>query len=515
MRKQLHTTLLLLIVAISFAAAQSDRQNLIQLENAKPGTRDWLLTRTRVNPESLWRCRWIEGYCSQMSVQAGETLKIMVSTNPVSEFSLEIFRTGYYGGRGGRLMKSYESLQGRIQPEPAIGENRLRECHWEPSVELEIPDDWLSGVYLGKLTEKQTGVQSYVIFVVRDDRPCDLLYQTNELAWHGYNSWPDDRWSVYHNDENEYGGPNGRKKWTVGADGGSVSFDRPYASFCEPHNSNNPAAQGSGEFLLWEFPLSYWLEQHGYDVSYIANIDTHRDGKGLLRSKGFLAQGHDTYYSREMYANLMAARDAGVNTAFLSAGSMTHRVPLTPSTGGQPHRTMRTDGHFLDPELAQRYYETFPRGFKSPAGPDAKLLMGGHMAGIAHGDWTCINPDHWLFKGTGMKAGESIEDFVGWHYNGYPAIDLPGFQTLAKGRVVAKGKEMEIPYVATIYNGPKGNLVFNAATVWWNQGLSVPPGHVQPPAYGKDRAPEPRVQRMTENLLKRFLSSKKTIPDVQ
>ncbi len=38
MRKQLHTTLLLLFVAISFAAAQSDRQNLIQLENAKPGS---------------------------------------------------------------------------------------------------------------------------------------------------------------------------------------------------------------------------------------------------------------------------------------------------------------------------------------------------------------------------------------------------------------------------------------------------------------------------------------------
>jgi len=38
MRKQLHTTLLLLFVAISFSAAQSDRQNLIQLENAKPGS---------------------------------------------------------------------------------------------------------------------------------------------------------------------------------------------------------------------------------------------------------------------------------------------------------------------------------------------------------------------------------------------------------------------------------------------------------------------------------------------
>ena len=42
-------------------------------------------------------------------------------------------------------------------------------------MEFEIPKDWLSGVYLGKLTEETSGM-SYVIFIVRDDRPCDLLF---------------------------------------------------------------------------------------------------------------------------------------------------------------------------------------------------------------------------------------------------------------------------------------------------------------------------------------------------
>ena len=67
----------------------------------------------------------------------------------------------------------YDSLPDKTQPDPPIGENRLRECQWEPSVELKIPDDWLSGVYLGKLTAKKEGLQSYVIFIVRDDRPCE------------------------------------------------------------------------------------------------------------------------------------------------------------------------------------------------------------------------------------------------------------------------------------------------------------------------------------------------------
>ena len=77
-------------------------------------------------------------------MRAGDTLKVMVSANPVSEFDLEIFRTGYYGGTGARSMKKFTSLQGKTQPDAEIGENRQRECTWEPSVEFEIPKDWVS-----------------------------------------------------------------------------------------------------------------------------------------------------------------------------------------------------------------------------------------------------------------------------------------------------------------------------------------------------------------------------------
>ena len=56
---------------------------------------------TRVRPDKDgFRSPWIEGYCSKQSVQAGETIDIMVSTDPPRRFSIEIFRMGYYGGRG-------------------------------------------------------------------------------------------------------------------------------------------------------------------------------------------------------------------------------------------------------------------------------------------------------------------------------------------------------------------------------------------------------------------------------
>ena len=80
-----------------------------------------------------------------------------------------------------------------------------------------------------------------------------------------------------------------------------------------------PLSQGSGEFLLWAFPLAFWMEKAGYDVSYVSNVDTHADSRGLLRTKGWLSVGHDEYWSLEMYKNVKAAIAAGVNVAFLSA----------------------------------------------------------------------------------------------------------------------------------------------------------------------------------------------------
>ena len=147
----------------------------IARENSLPGTRDWLLSNTRIDPKTRYRCPWIEGYCSHTSLRAGDTLQFFVSTNPVSEFTLDISRLGYYGGAGGRLMKRIGPLEGERQADPEVGGKRLRDCQWQASAELEIPGNWVSGVYIGKLTAEQENIQSYTIFIVRDDREADLL----------------------------------------------------------------------------------------------------------------------------------------------------------------------------------------------------------------------------------------------------------------------------------------------------------------------------------------------------
>ena len=67
--------------------SKSPKRDLIRQENAKPGTRDWLLTKTRTVPGKInsillnGRSQVIEGYCSANSVRAREKLQIMVSAN--------------------------------------------------------------------------------------------------------------------------------------------------------------------------------------------------------------------------------------------------------------------------------------------------------------------------------------------------------------------------------------------------------------------------------------------------
>ena len=84
-------------------------------------------------------------------------------------------------------------------------------------------------------------------------------------------------------------------------------------------------------------------------------------------------------------------------------------------------------------------------------------------------------------------------------------MDLPGMNIVARGDATIHGKTVG-QYSATLYDGPKDNVVFNAATIWWANGLSSPPGHVNPARHGvTQQGVDKRVQQITHNLFKRMI----------
>lgn len=470
------------------------KKNKIVLENEKPGTKDWMLTSVRFDTCSypnhqFCRRKEIEGFCSETSLFNGDTLKIHVSTDPVAKYKLDIYRMGYYGGNGGRLKKSLDITKGAPQTYDTPGKDNLIECNWPVSQQFIIPQDWLSGVYLGKLTTVETNAQSYIIFIVKDKRKADFLFQCSDLTWQAYNRWP-----YWHSMYDE-----GAKPW-VNTNGAKISCDRPYALYTNGLPMDfAPQTNGSGEFLLWEFPLAFWMEKEGYDVSYISNIDTHKNKEELLRGKAFLSVGHDEYWTEQMMENVIRARDLGVNLLFLSGNSLDGKIFIQNATDGKKNRIIG---------------RTQEREFKTE-----QDLMGASSYGVGFSDFICKQPDHWTFKGTELRKEDKIIDLIGWEYHGRPLKQDPTLIVLGEGPIRPNlfGEKNPPNYAVTIYSAPKGNFVFNAATCWWPMFLSTPPG-VQNPVcnqgkqdYRKMDFPkeDKRVQKITKNLFERATLTKK------
>jgi hypothetical protein len=477
-------------------AASSSSPNPIPAENANAGSNDWQLTRVRLDQRAGFRAPDVEGYCSKQSVAAGEELKIFTSTRLESEVTIEIFRTGYYGGKGARLMSTLGPFPSKPQPVPELkrGDRNLVECEWKETTSVTIPEDWTSGVYLGRLTTPdETGHgywQSYVVFVVRDDRPADVCLQVSDNTWQAYNRWPT-KYSVYTHPKGNQG------PWA------DVSFDRPYGKYAQIYE--NPMSIGSGEWLCFEFPFGYWLEEQGYDVTYCSNADmVDPEYAKPGRFKAFLSNGHDEYWDIREYENAEKLRDTGTNLMFFSGNSVCWVTPMTPSTDGRENRIMFRGGPYggeYDYAVARERDEgPFPH-----RGPDEGYLMGSRNVDPVNGggDWVCEMPDHWIFEGTGMKKGDSIPGLIGWEYHGDPPEDIEGLEVVAAGTALQGGVNPQ-QWTATIYPGPKDNFVFNASTIFWCQGLSSPPGHMLPWSHwSRPHGPDERVQRITKNLLDR------------
>jgi len=273
--------------------------------------------------------------------------------------------------------------------------------------------------------------------------------------------------------------------------------------------------------------LCFWLESQGYDVTYCSNVDTHADAKGLNRVKCFLSVAHDEYWTLDMFNNIKQAVDNGLSAAFLGGNCVMwaialqratkapidvdsrtgltsdgHRFVETPDPNGKANRTIYRVARFGGVSPAEQ--ETGIMGPFDLETPNENLLMGARTMYPFNGsaDWIVSKEDHWIFKDTGMRNGDRIPGLVGWEHHGDPA-EIPGLEVVAQGVTINSGDD-ESNYTATVYPGPKGNWVFNAATIFWSIGLSDPPGLIPPHShFGRPHGTDERVQKITSNFLEK------------
>jgi N,N-dimethylformamidase beta subunit-like, C-terminal len=266
--------------------------NEIVLENCRTG-----------DPPSEWEVDGagdpsIQGFATDISVDQGQTVLFKVAAS-VSNYRLDIYRLGWYGGEGARQVATVEPSAPPPQAQPVCQEEAstgLIDCgNWAPSASWSVPANAVSGIYFARLVrEDGTAGASHVPFVVRDDDGrSELLFQTSDTTWQAYNQYGGN--SLY------TGSPAGRAY--------KVSYNRPFTT---------RATSDEDWVFNAEYPMVRWLERNGYDVSYFTGVDSDRLGAEIREHKTFLSVGHDEYWSGPQRANVETARDAGVHLAFFS-----------------------------------------------------------------------------------------------------------------------------------------------------------------------------------------------------
>lgn len=296
------------------AAAAS---NAITLENQKAGSRGFQLRQYNGS---------IGGFATRASVNRGETLTVKLNdwtqpwSGPNTQATLEIYRVGFYGGAGGRLVRSQSVAlrnQGYLDEngKPLFDKfgHTSAASKWTDTVAVST-SDLVSGVYLAKVIPAAGNGENHFPFIVREDsRNRDILAVLPTNTWQAYNTWPG---------KSLYVGPDYRSDYETIAgkapDGKSralkVSFDRPHNNVFDDLNW----------VLRTEFPLIYWLERQGYNVTYTDDTALDAAASSQLRTprtKVLAFAGHGEYWTKNMFDKVVAARDAGTHIASFSANT--------------------------------------------------------------------------------------------------------------------------------------------------------------------------------------------------
>ena len=464
--------------------------NAVVCENQKQGTSidDWDLNGSGDST--------IQGFATQISVNAGSAVQFKIDTS-ASAYSIMIYRLGWYQGKGAREITTIAPSVTLPQPQPACATNPATEIYdcgtWKVSASWDIPADAISGVYIARLVRTDNGGDSRIPFIVRNDgNTSKVLFQTSDTTWQAYNT--------YGGSNFYWGGPNGRAY--------KLSYNRPFNTPDRDYVFSN------------EYPMIRYLEQNGFDVSYVSGLDTSVDPALITKHKVYMSVGHDEYWSKPQRDNVLAARNAGVSLAFFGGNNMYWKTRWEPSQDGNntANRTIvcykvTWDNAQTDPVEPTPTWRD-PRFGDLGHGPENSLMGTLYKANSV--DLAIkVNADEGklrLWRNTSLASlGTDDTATLAAHTVGYESDeDLDnGFRPAGLVRMsttVGPTSEYLTDFGNTVvpgttthhvtqYRASSGALVFSSGTIQWAWGLDS--NHS-----GTDIQPaDPRIRQATLNLL--------------
>jgi len=439
-------------------------------ENDRPGDPDWPIRQLGA-PDAML------GYAGQASVLPGEPVTLYASTTARS-FTVSAFRMGWYRGDRARLVWRSGTVRGARQRRPVLAHPvNTVETDWGES--LTIPThDWPEGCYLLRL-DAETGAQRYVPVTVRSAATAGKVVIKNSVAtWQAYNTW---------GGYDLYNGPGGI------ADYGNrslvVSLDRPYD------------ASGAYMFLYHERKVIALAERLGLPLAYVTNLDLAADPQLLDGASALFSLGHDEYWSPPERANVTAARDAGVNLAFLGANCMFRRTRLASSRLGERRQVICYKTSYTQDPMYGKDNALVTSDWREPPDPDPESSLTGTLyeSNPTDAAFVVATPDAWPFDGTGVRKGTRFTGLVGIEYdrvNPDSPVQRP-IQILSHSPLTCRGVRSYAD--SAYYTHASGAGVFNTGTMRWVASMAPPY-----PPFGISRHTGGFVTQVTTNVLRAF-----------
>ncbi len=397
----------------------------IVAENARPGTPDWPVPDAQTAAVSE-----LAGYPSRSSIVAGQQATLQVRST-LGDATVSAVRMGSYRGAGGRVVWTSPATTVAPQPEPQVRAGRMVVAGWSPTLTLDTMG-WPDGAYL--LVLRAGGKGAYVPLTIRPASVAGRLVLVNPTAtWQAYNDFGG--YSLYK-------GPGQEPHATA------VSFDRPY----------NDNAQ---HFLLDEYPYVKVAEEHGLPVAYLTSEDLETPGI-LTGALGLVSGGHDEYWSVPMRDAVEAARDQGVNLAFLGGNEVYWRVRFE-----DDQRTL-VGYRNLSGQDPQRGPTTTALWRADPsARPENSLTGQLYECYPVTGDWVVTTPDWFGYAGTGVTQGTTFKGVIGVESNrAYPVPSTPASLQVVASAPVSCGQGRSV-HTATYYTTASGAGVVAVGTINW------------------------------------------------
>jgi hypothetical protein len=445
------------------ATARAPAHRRVVAENSLPGDPHWKIRHLGA-PDAIM------GYAGAASVLTGQSFPLFVSTTS-SGFRIRAFRLGWYGGDGARQVWQSGSLRGHRQNGPGLtAPTNTVHTEWDPVVEVPT-DDWPAGAYLLRL-DADSGAQRYVPVVVRSASTAGKVVLKAAVAtWQAYNTWGG--YDLYIGPGQSYANRSL-----------AVSLDRPYD------------LNGADMFLTYERNVVALAEALGLSPAYVTGMDIAADPHLLDGASALISGGHDEYWTPAERSHVTAARDAGVNLAFLGANAMFRRTRL--DSGGRLvicYKTSYTEDPMYGVDNA-----LVTSDWREPPDPDPESsLIGTIYEGYpAVAPYVVVSPQSWLFAGTGVPKGASFHNLIGIEYDrvnpAYP-VERP-IQVLSHSPLTCQGASSFAD--SAYYTHAGGAGVFNSGTMRWVGAIYGDRPHGiagKTPAF---------VKQVTANLLRAF-----------